>query len=142
VDRQGRHLGDGAHLGGAALIDLIVEHTHTCYTPDRTTRHPWGFGCGSCPACTLRAKGWDAWQASRQTPRPDPRRRTRHRRRLGRAHKIVQADEADATSCWIHAVLHKIEGDIGNSRYWYRRAGNPTRPIPTRRPSSPPSRPC
>ena len=39
------------------------------------------------------------------------------------AHKIVQADEADPTSCWIHAVLHKIEGDIGNSRYWYRRAG-------------------
>jgi hypothetical protein len=39
------------------------------------------------------------------------------------AHKIVQEDEADATSCWIHAVLHKIEGDAGNSRYWYRRAG-------------------
>jgi hypothetical protein len=39
------------------------------------------------------------------------------------AHKIVQEDEADPTSCWIHAVLHKIEGDIGNSRYWYRRAG-------------------
>lgn len=39
------------------------------------------------------------------------------------AHEIVQQDEADPTSCWIHAVLHKIEGDIGNSRYWYRRAG-------------------
>jgi 7-cyano-7-deazaguanine synthase len=52
-------------LGGPALVDLIVEHTHTCYMPDRTTRHPWGFGCGSCPACTLRAKGWDTWQASR-----------------------------------------------------------------------------
>ncbi len=39
------------------------------------------------------------------------------------AHKIVQADEEDATSCWIHAVLHKIEGDAGNARYWYRRAG-------------------
>jgi hypothetical protein len=39
------------------------------------------------------------------------------------AHKIVQEDEDDATSGWIHAVLHKIEGDIGNSRYWYRRAG-------------------
>jgi hypothetical protein len=39
------------------------------------------------------------------------------------AHKIVQADEQDATSCWIHAVLHKIEGDADNSRYWYRRAG-------------------
>jgi 7-cyano-7-deazaguanine synthase len=52
-------------LGGPALVDLIVEHTHTCYMPDRTTRHPWGFGCDSCPACTLRAKGWDTWQASR-----------------------------------------------------------------------------
>ena len=39
------------------------------------------------------------------------------------AHEIVQQDEADATSCWIHAVLHKIEGDASNSRYWYRRAG-------------------
>ena len=39
------------------------------------------------------------------------------------AHKIVQEDEDDATSCWIHAVLHKIEGDAGNARYWYRRAG-------------------
>ena len=39
------------------------------------------------------------------------------------AHKIVQADEQDATSCWIHATLHKIEGDAGNSRYWYARAG-------------------
>jgi hypothetical protein len=39
------------------------------------------------------------------------------------AHAIVQRHEGDATSCWIHAVLHKIEGDAGNSRYWYRRAG-------------------
>jgi hypothetical protein len=39
------------------------------------------------------------------------------------AHKIVQQREDDATSCWIHAVLHKIEGDDANSRYWYRRAG-------------------
>jgi len=52
-------------LGGAPLVDLIVEHTHTCYTPDHTTRHAWGYGCGACPACALRAKGWDAWQAAR-----------------------------------------------------------------------------
>lgn len=39
------------------------------------------------------------------------------------AHGIVQADEADPTACWIHAVLHKIEGDAGNARYWYQRAG-------------------
>ncbi len=53
-------------LGGAALVDLIVEHTHTCYTPDRTTRHPWGVGCGTCPACVLRAKGWEKWQTARR----------------------------------------------------------------------------
>jgi hypothetical protein len=39
------------------------------------------------------------------------------------AHAIVQQDEVDPTSCWIHAVLHRIEGDTGNARYWYRRAG-------------------
>ncbi len=39
------------------------------------------------------------------------------------AHEIVQQDEEDATSCWIHAVLHKIEGDASNARYWYARAG-------------------
>ena len=52
-------------LGGAALVDLIVEHTHTCYTPDRTTRHAWGYGCGQCPACLLRAKGWKTWTSRR-----------------------------------------------------------------------------
>jgi hypothetical protein len=39
------------------------------------------------------------------------------------AHEIAQQDEADATSCWLHAVLHKIEGDAANARYWYRLAG-------------------
>jgi 7-cyano-7-deazaguanine synthase len=52
-------------LGGVPLIELIVEHTHTCYTPDRTARHAWGFGCGQCPACDLRAKGWEKWQTGR-----------------------------------------------------------------------------
>lgn len=47
--------------GGDALLDLIVEHTHTCYTGDRTQRHPWGYGCGNCPACELRARGWARW---------------------------------------------------------------------------------
>ncbi|WP_135212174.1 7-cyano-7-deazaguanine synthase QueC [Vitreimonas flagellata] len=50
-------------LGGAALVDLIVEHTHTCYEGDRTHRHAWGYGCATCPACDLRAKGWDSWTA-------------------------------------------------------------------------------
>jgi 7-cyano-7-deazaguanine synthase len=45
-------------LGGQALVDLIVEHTHTCYLGDRTHRQPWGYGCGECPACLLRAKGF------------------------------------------------------------------------------------
>lgn len=48
-------------LGGRELVDLIVEQTHTCYAGDRTHRHAWGFGCGACPACELRAKGWSAW---------------------------------------------------------------------------------
>ncbi len=52
-------------LGGTALVDLIVTHTHTCYRPDRTTRHAWGYGCGACPACDLRAKGWEQWQTAR-----------------------------------------------------------------------------
>lgn len=42
-------------LGGEALVDLIVEHTHTCYMGDRVHRHDWGYGCGECPACALRA---------------------------------------------------------------------------------------
>jgi 7-cyano-7-deazaguanine synthase len=50
-------------LGGQKLIDLIIEDTHTCYLGDRSHRHPWGYGCGQCPACELRAKGWTAWQA-------------------------------------------------------------------------------
>ena len=44
-------------LGGPALNELIVEHTHTCYLGERKTRHAWGYGCGSCPACELRARG-------------------------------------------------------------------------------------
>ena len=50
-------------LGGNALIDLIVELTHTCYEGDRSHRHDWGSGCGACPACELRAQGWRAWSA-------------------------------------------------------------------------------
>jgi 7-cyano-7-deazaguanine synthase len=50
-------------LGGEKLVDIIIEDTHTCYLGDRSHRHPWGFGCGQCPACELRARGWTAWQA-------------------------------------------------------------------------------
>src|SRR5882672_4038341 len=45
-------------LGGRALIDLIVDETVTCYYGDRTRRHDWGYGCGECPACHLRAAGY------------------------------------------------------------------------------------
>ncbi len=48
-----------AQLGGAALLDLVRQHTHTCYLGERGTLHPWGYGCGSCPACTLRARGYE-----------------------------------------------------------------------------------
>jgi 7-cyano-7-deazaguanine synthase len=50
-------------LGGKALVDLIIEQTHTCYLGDRSVRHAWGYGCGSCPACELRASGYAAFRA-------------------------------------------------------------------------------
>jgi 7-cyano-7-deazaguanine synthase len=60
------------HLGGQAFVDVIRERTHTCYLGDRTHRHAWGFGCGTCPACVLRAQGWDRWVAA-GSPAADPR---------------------------------------------------------------------
>ncbi|MEL6977204.1 MAG: 7-cyano-7-deazaguanine synthase QueC [Pseudomonadota bacterium] len=45
-------------LGGAPLLELILEETHSCYLGDRSVRHEWGYGCGRCPACQLRAAGW------------------------------------------------------------------------------------
>ena len=50
-------------LGGPQLCALIEEHSHTCYLGDRSRRHPWGYGCGTCPACELRARGWTRWRA-------------------------------------------------------------------------------
>lgn len=52
-------------IGGEALVGLIVEHSHTCYEGDRTRRHAWGYGCGTCPACTLRARGFEQWRSAR-----------------------------------------------------------------------------
>ncbi len=49
-------------LGGEALNELIIEHTHTCYLGDRQHRHAWGYGCGTCPACRLRQEGFDAFR--------------------------------------------------------------------------------
>jgi len=51
-----------ADLGGERLVRLIQEHTHTCYLGDREHRHEWGYGCGSCPACELRARGWERYK--------------------------------------------------------------------------------
>jgi len=45
-------------LGGVKLVEMIIEDTHTCYLGDRGDRHEWGYGCGSCPACVLRAEGF------------------------------------------------------------------------------------
>ncbi|WP_200843515.1 7-cyano-7-deazaguanine synthase QueC [Pantoea sp. 18069] len=50
-------------LGGQALVDIIVNDTHTCYQGTREVLHGWGYGCGTCPACDLRAKGWARWRA-------------------------------------------------------------------------------
>ena len=50
-------------IGGDALVNAIIEHTHSCYLGDRTRRQDWGYGCGTCPACALRAKGWREFQA-------------------------------------------------------------------------------
>lgn len=54
----------GVPAGGQALVDLIVKHSHTCYLGDREHRHDWGYGCGQCPACELRAAGWQRWRTS------------------------------------------------------------------------------
>ncbi|MDO9632505.1 MAG: 7-cyano-7-deazaguanine synthase QueC [Humidesulfovibrio sp.] len=48
-------------LGGQDLVELILEHTHTCYQGSRGGRHAWGYGCGACPACELRAGGWEQY---------------------------------------------------------------------------------
>ncbi len=50
-------------LGGEALVQLILEQTHSCYLGDRTHRHEWGYGCGTCPACELREAGWRRYSA-------------------------------------------------------------------------------
>jgi 7-cyano-7-deazaguanine synthase len=49
-------------LGGMDLVETIREHSHTCYLGNRTDRHDWGYGCGTCPACELRAQGWARWR--------------------------------------------------------------------------------
>ena len=52
-------------LGGEGLVDIVLERSHTCYRGERGVRHAWGYGCGDCPACDLRARGWREWTAGR-----------------------------------------------------------------------------
>jgi 7-cyano-7-deazaguanine synthase len=54
-------------LGGAAFLELIVEDTHSCYLGDRAHRNDWGYGCGECPACRLRAQGFATFMNRRKT---------------------------------------------------------------------------
>jgi 7-cyano-7-deazaguanine synthase len=53
-------------IGGDAFVELLVEDTHTCYLGDRSQRHDWGYGCGSCPACRLRADGFAKWKTQQK----------------------------------------------------------------------------
>ncbi|MDB5494005.1 MAG: queC [Phenylobacterium sp.] len=50
-------------LGGDPLVEIVLADSHTCYLGERGELHAWGHGCGTCPACELRAKGWEAWVA-------------------------------------------------------------------------------
>jgi len=49
-------------LGGAPLIDLVLQHTHTCYRSERGPMNAWGRGCGECPSCALRKRGFEVWR--------------------------------------------------------------------------------
>lgn len=51
--------------GGDAFVDLVRTETHTCYLGERGELHPWGYGCGECPSCRLRARGWESFSHRR-----------------------------------------------------------------------------
>jgi len=54
-------------LGGKPLLDLVIEDSHSCYLGERWQRHEWGYGCGTCPACQLRARGYEQFMAQKTT---------------------------------------------------------------------------
>lgn len=53
-------------IGGDAFLDLLIEDSHSCYLGDRAKRHDWGYGCGTCPACQLRAQGFAKFKTSKR----------------------------------------------------------------------------
>ncbi|HEY7230082.1 MAG TPA: 7-cyano-7-deazaguanine synthase QueC [Pseudolabrys sp.] len=53
-------------IGGKAFLDLLIEDSHSCYLGDRSRRHDWGYGCGTCPACQLRARGFAKFMSARK----------------------------------------------------------------------------
>jgi 7-cyano-7-deazaguanine synthase len=53
-------------IGGNAFLDLLIEDSHSCYLGDRRKRHDWGYGCGTCPACQLRAQGFAKFKTSKR----------------------------------------------------------------------------
>jgi len=59
-------------LGGEELVELIVVESHTCYQGERGDLHAWGHGCGDCPACELRQRGYEEWDAGGRSPLPSP----------------------------------------------------------------------
>ena len=69
VDENGEYQGYDVYfarrlaedLGGMPLVDCILEQSHTCYEGTRGERYPWGYGCGQCPACKLRAHGYEVY---------------------------------------------------------------------------------
>jgi 7-cyano-7-deazaguanine synthase len=54
-------------IGGEAFLDLLIEDSHSCYLGDRSRRHDWGYGCGTCPACQLRAQGFAKFKTSKRS---------------------------------------------------------------------------
>jgi len=59
-------------LGGQALVELVRVETHTCYVGERAELHDWGFGCGQCPACKLRKRGYEAYKSGEQVTTTEP----------------------------------------------------------------------
>jgi 7-cyano-7-deazaguanine synthase len=60
-------------LGGSAFVQIILEKTHTCYMSERTRRNDWGYGCGNCPACELRANGYQSFALRQQMSEAEER---------------------------------------------------------------------